>query len=894
MTSTYGEIKDDAVSKTKGGARKPADDSAYPSRSIFPSSVRLGVGSGNRHQIDMERFGSPRCCSSLAGMMSVHISHLDQVMENSKRISKMNLLLQMFSRLVFSLSLIIASANAFSASGSEDQNRRGVDSVQDQSINETSSNAAVSALWEWVDLIEELRAHIDRSQLSLSAVIESNDYDADALTRYVAENIAYEQYPGLMRGVDGTLLTRAGNALDQAILLAALLKDSGYDVRIASAKIGEPAAKMLLAQMGRRPPPPMPFRQSAGEVLLQMAQFVEQHQQQGGQETDLLATEIGEWQSQAVALESALAATLKDNGVSLSAEDNPEQLIEEAREYAWVQYKVGPSDPWVDVHPAFAREPDAFLNLQPRNYYVDEIPVELQQRLKLQLFGVRRVGNREEVIEIMAPWERPVANLFQVPVILSIQPTPSPYEVEGDQPRLFLPMLGENIAPGGQVFSLDGNVVPPDAAMSFMSGLFQTIGSQTNKAASALGQMGSSATEEPRKAMAFEDLWLEVELILPGSDEKRSWRRSFRSINDEMGLTVESVSRRIVLNVNFGPLVEAQSQDRLLEYHAEALKLSIRQHIEAQEASLLSGANQTSAQIEVNMSIFDSSTVFEGFLKHHTDVAEGVLSYRPEPLVLANHQSLAPASGEPIGLDIISNARRSVEVTANGQIRLRPDATLSVGLWEAISEAAVLELEEEISISAVSESAFMLSEGEQPLFLDSAATRDDALAQSGLYDEILEAIADERVVVVPPVQDLGANAGPKAWWEIDPETGQIIGVTENGWGGAFFILAAPATEKNIMENFAKRIGCVMAADMGCRATSKAAVATLVNALHGVTGWKAVATCKLLMMAFVNTPEDICEAFMAGAGSAVGTQLKKIEDVIYKACRKPKIRKCASL
>ena len=55
----------------------------------------------------------------------------------------------------------------------------------------------------------------------------------------------------------------------------------------------------------------------------------------------------------------------------------------------------------------------------------------------------------------------------------------------------------------------------------------------------------------------------------------------------------------------------------------------------------------------------------------------------------------------------------------------------------------------------------------------------------------------------------------------------------------------------------------------------------------------MASGKVLMMAFVETPEDACEALIYGGAGVVGSQLDKIERTIYKACRRPKIRKCTT-
>jgi len=76
--------------------------------------------------------------------------------------------------------------------------------------------------------------------------------DLEALFKAVAEDVHYEPYAGILRGADGTALARAGNDVDQALLLASLLKNKGYRVRFVSGELTEANRKALL--MGLYPP----------------------------------------------------------------------------------------------------------------------------------------------------------------------------------------------------------------------------------------------------------------------------------------------------------------------------------------------------------------------------------------------------------------------------------------------------------------------------------------------------------------------------------------------------------------------------------------------------------------------------------------------------------------
>ena len=97
--------------------------------------------------------------------------------------------------------------------------------------------------------VVELRALVNRGALETDSLLDTLDWDEAEAIRFVREEVQFEQYPGMLRGARGTLWSRAGNALDQAALLAALLKSVGLDARIAATTLPLEDARRLLEQM---------------------------------------------------------------------------------------------------------------------------------------------------------------------------------------------------------------------------------------------------------------------------------------------------------------------------------------------------------------------------------------------------------------------------------------------------------------------------------------------------------------------------------------------------------------------------------------------------------------------------------------------------------------------
>lgn len=78
----------------------------------------------------------------------------------------------------------------------------------------------------------------------------------------VARRIRFEPYSGVQRGARGTARAQAGNAIDQALLLAAVLRGAGYEVRFVHGSLSPQNTQALLRGLY---PPRMPSVVSAAD-----------------------------------------------------------------------------------------------------------------------------------------------------------------------------------------------------------------------------------------------------------------------------------------------------------------------------------------------------------------------------------------------------------------------------------------------------------------------------------------------------------------------------------------------------------------------------------------------------------------------------------------------------
>ena len=163
--------------------------------------------------------------------------------------------------------------------------------------------------------------------------------DPQRIFRYVRDEIGYEVYTGSLRGARGTLWSGAGNALDQASLLIALLRASGVPARYAAGTLAEEAAQILIASMFE----PAPYR---------VVGFV-------------------------------------PDGAEVSDSVNDPALIAEARPHYWVEFNAGggfkaadPSFKQAGIGESFAATEEVF----------EEVPDERRHRVTVRLIVEKQDG----------------------------------------------------------------------------------------------------------------------------------------------------------------------------------------------------------------------------------------------------------------------------------------------------------------------------------------------------------------------------------------------------------------------------------------------------------------------------------------------------------------------
>jgi transglutaminase-like putative cysteine protease len=214
------------------------------------------------------------------------------------------------------------------------------------------------------DIRDASAAQADRlpeQEWSIPALAEALAYDPDAAFAFVRDGIAFDPYPGVLRGAAGTLAARAGNAHDRALLLGALLEAMGVAHRFAFADLDEATAEAVLARAGQAPSAPL----STPDISLTTTIDPDALERRARRDYARLRSVLGD----------ALDRT--PSGVAPGAMDA-------VRDHAWVQAFFGSA--WQDLDPTF---PDAAAgaSLVPAQRTSEVMPEEA-----LQVVDVRVVA----------------------------------------------------------------------------------------------------------------------------------------------------------------------------------------------------------------------------------------------------------------------------------------------------------------------------------------------------------------------------------------------------------------------------------------------------------------------------------------------------------------------
>ena len=648
---------------------------------------------------------------------------------------------------------------------------------------------------DFMAAVQKLRDTIDRAAFDPATLLEELDYDAESIIAFVRDDITFELYPGLLRGPEGTLMSRAGNALDQAVLAAKLLKDAGYDAQVVEGRLDETQVDVLIRQIAKLPPQEDGTNYSRiRDALMEMASSLDLDKNELADVEALLGAKTKSGPEDDVHFlqqtTDLLVATLESAGIKLGDEAYLAKIREEASQYHWLRYRGGPGAPWRAVHPAFGlQDMDSLSQLAEQAFYADTIPEQLQHRVRLSISIEQQLGSSLTKHHVVPVWERPAANLHAVPIEFANMPTSVDdldtllTQKDWLNNPIFVPTVNGQLPRGGQAFDLNGNSFPLAESSTAQGAYFRTL----NQAAeSALGALTTKNKAEDVVALTRQ--WIEYSVISPSGEvtsEKRvlfdaeEWH-GFDALlaqdgrSSSLNAYAAGLLGSVLIMVNTGRIPVEYQLDRLAE-HTLAIRPALENLI---EATLGNGSEKTwpASSGTSPLSLFEIFAAFD-----LPDQAANV--YRSAPTIIAHEQRLRSGGTSEMpafwsSVDIVQAPRRAFE--ANGsELSPAPKEVLARGVWESFAEGIH-------SFDAARPDRYTAFEdlralqGSKTPYRVSVEIPNSSNRANTHTDRPTDRRSDGRIAIVP----VAASAGESSWWRVDLETGTTHAIAPDGRGTA--------------------------------------------------------------------------------------------------------------
>lgn len=603
------------------------------------------------------------------------------------------------------------------------------------------------------------------------------DYDLERLVDFVADEIRYEPYVGLLRGATGTLKARAGNSVDQSVLLAALLDESLIPYRFARGRLEDATASDLLdlaeldvdgarASAARTlggeepsslPPDPGPAALEATE-LAAIAEAADDELLRSG--------------SRAANDVAMLIAALEDAGIVVP--DAQVGLPQDERlAHTWLQVASGAE--WLDVDPSLAVFGPGEVTTTA-DEHLDVLPDELRHRVRFEAL-VERVAGDGLVIEPALEYTAFADELAGRPLMFGHM-RPSGLErlgvsissLLGQADLAYHPMLQ---VPGGSIVA-DDTVSFGTSATEGGGGILE--GSELFDETPADGTLpdGEASAE-----------WLEVTIESPGQEPVTVTRTVF----DRLG-----PADRIEGNTTADRLASVELVDLSGDGPAEFLPLlgldtfavvtgptsigSLLDLVGGQDA------NVPGALATAYLGLRDSLAATYG-------VDSGIHAYVDRPGVVGLSIDVEMANGEPIlrlGPDLVHRSLGAIPLE-DGQPSAA-EANIIAGVVEHIAERATVQagppadgpVPGTMGVSRIFEAA---QEAGVPIVVlqgDLPASHPYP-AQAGVR---IQAALQAGDVVVVPEEPVSLGGGERVgWWRVDPVTGRTADEMDDGTASQF-------------------------------------------------------------------------------------------------------------
>lgn len=613
---------------------------------------------------------------------------------------------------------------------------------------------------DFVNRLKEVRDSANVGRFDLRAKALDLGGDVPRIFTFVRDMIAYEVYPGVLRGAAGTLAAAAGNSFDKSQLLAELLSFHGIEVRYATGVLSDVGASELVGQM------------TAGHP----------------QETPpYVSTQAASLQGEVAKDSRFLAGELRKARLRYGGEDGAQHraLVREAREHAWVQYRD--RGEWLDLDSSFSRANVGQAFATPAKT-MPVLPDAVYHQFR---FRVRMESDdgEERRTHTLLDYASRASDMGGKNIVFTNVPRDVQSLSDLDNVHHFMPVLiidGESRF--GDGFDLAGNVI---SEAQFTSPV--DISAPLQSVANLLESLDAPA----RRRLSAE--WIEITLTSPGGPPRVFVREFVDLIGvakrasgepTEIPAAAERALRYSLTGV-WSLLLESGFHHRELVAHSIASH-GLLAHGEAKDAG---------KSVSPQLVLFSAALASAG---KKLDGCGRALFYRAAPAVTFFKTKIDLLAGEKVGItegyDIVSDGLRAVTrgpdsaagcATELGVLQTHLERHLAVELAKATfpvyaavdsSPPVVSPVSTPLSVIDVFLAARAAGTGIVLVGRHNLTVLKTLKLPAEALERIRRDVADGNVVIVPERSQKLNGKSMTGWWRVDADTGKSLGMMQSGEG----------------------------------------------------------------------------------------------------------------
>lgn len=594
------------------------------------------------------------------------------------------------------------------------------------------------------------------------------EYDITKLFRFVADDVRYESYPGILRGAKGALWGLAANSADKALLLAALLEESKVVTRFVVGEIDGTIAATLVdgsrvdeatARLNVARPHVESFFVETPEPVTLTPESQAALDLMGSTYTTMTTAAERRFEDGLNVISTALEAAsivLPEPSFDLPA-------LERQR-HVWLQYADGSL--WIDLDPTLSgTEPGTVIAAATET--LDILPQEWQHMVRMRVVVEESTGETISRRDLLTH-EAPSQDLLGLPIAFA-HVHPDAFKASG---------LAIVEAITGTATLYPSLLIGPDVVID------QPI--RVNSAPGLVDALGESTAGIDALAE-----WLEYDIVSPGTDPITVSRTIF----DRIGAARRATGQVVAEDVEPAALVEIEGVGSTFQPLLGVTILSIG-------GARVPAAIAVQQEFQVDDLMADLSllgvgyqSLLDSFLVDHL-IPRGTTLYPHAPNITAVTIGVSGADdGDPdfvLGIDLVHRAFGFAPV-ADRPMAGHPG--MLAGVLSHVAERAVLDGSwvadlggsalpaVERGVGRVFEEADRQGVEVLTILPDESASRRLPANVSPEIVSLLQMAGAAGLIVIVPERPVDLDGTPAiGWWLVDPVTGTVRDQFETGQG----------------------------------------------------------------------------------------------------------------